>query len=305
MAFPGIGTVEVGIVSGIGLGCVYALVALAYNLVLASSGVFNLGQGGIISGATILTFVFGQKYHLGVPLVIFLVLLIGLAVGLLSELVAVQAFLGFGGQIAEETLVSTLGLGLVLTALAALWFGSDAQPVQSYVSGHPMFMGNIPIAPIYVVMLISTALVGLGIEVVLRYTGIGLVTRAIIADPEGAALLGIAVVRVVQFAFVVAGGLAALAAFLIAPITSASAFVGDSVSLYGFAALAIGGFGSFRGAVIGGLIVGLGSAVAQVFLSPLWSRPFIFFLLLLTLVVKPAGLFGRAGMFGARASREV
>jgi branched-chain amino acid transport system permease protein len=305
MQLPGLGTLEIGIVSGIGLGCAYALVALAYNLVLASSGVFNLGQGGLISGGTILTVVFGETLGLSLPLTLILVVAIGAVAGSLSELVAVRAFLGARGEIAEETLVSTLGLGLVLTAVAALLFGGDVHAVKSYAPLSPVFLGNVPIQPIYIVMLGVVIVVAGGIELVLRYTGIGLVTRAIIADPEGSSLLGISVIRVVQVSFIISGALAALAAYLIAPVTSASVYVGDSVALYGFAALAIGGFGSFRGAVLGGLIVGLGSVMAQVILAPDWSRPVIFLLLIVTLVLRPAGLFGRAGMFGARASREV
>jgi branched-chain amino acid transport system permease protein len=302
---PGLGTFEVGIVSGIGLGCVYAMVAISYNLVLASSGVFNLGQNGLMSGAVILSFILAQRMGYSPIVTVLIVIALGAIAGSLSELIAVRVFLRRGGVLAEETLVSTLGLGLIMTAIAGLLFGGDIHPVQSYVSAAPIVVAGIPLQPIYLIMLVSAASVGIALELVLRYTDLGLMTRAIIASPEGASLLGISVIAVVQGAFVAAGAMGALASFLIAPITSASTSAGDSVALFGFAALAIGGFGSFRGALLGGVVVGLVSAQAQVFIDPVWARPIIFALILIILALRPAGLFGKAGMFGARASREV
>jgi branched-subunit amino acid ABC-type transport system permease component len=300
-----VGTIAIGLVSGIGLGCVYALIAIAYNLVLSATGVFNLAQGAVVSAAIVTFFVLSQRLNLPVVVAFGATAAGGALVGSLIELVAVRRFLGRGGAISEDTVVSTLGFGLIVTSLGSLLFGGDSYSVGSYVSVQPIFVAGIPIRPLFIVMLIVSALVAAGFELFLQKTQTGLVTRAIIVDAEGAALLGVRVQHIAQLAFIVAGALAALAAFLIAPVTSASIFVGDSVALYGFAALSIGGFGSFRGALVGGLVVGLVAAMAQVFFQPEWSRPLIFAVLLGVLVVRPAGLFGSAGLFGARAAREV
>lgn len=305
LAWPSIGPLEVGLVSGLGVGALYALVAVAYNLVLAASGVFNLAQGATIALATVLTFFLGQHLGWSLPATFAAVVIVGAAAGSVSELVAVRLFIGQGGVAAEETLVSTLGMGLVIVAVAALVFGADAHPVPSYVPALPLHVLGLLVQPIYAVMLVTIAVVGVLIEVILRYTKIGVITRAIIADPEGAASIGVPVFTTVHISFVVAGALGALAGFLIAPITAASPYVGDSIALYGFAGLAIGGFGSFRGAILGSLLVGLAASMAQVFFSPEYARPIVFALLLGTLVLRPAGIFGKAGMFGARASREV
>lgn len=304
------GAWSIGVVSGIGVGCVYALIAVAYNLVLVSCGVFNFAQSALFSVTLVCAFAL-ERSGASPLLALAAAVLIGIGLGYASELLAVRRFLGrpalFSGVIGltEETLVSTLGLSLAITALLALVFGSGSYLVRSYVPISPIHLGALLIQPIYLVMLAAAAGVGLGLEIFLKRTEFGLVTRTIIDDPDGAALMGANPRRVISSAFVAAGAMGAVAAFLIAPLTGASAFVGGSLNLYGFAALAIGGFGSFRGALFGGLVVGLTSQLAQVAFEPQWAQPAVFALLMAVLAVRPAGLFGRQGMFGARGARDV
>lgn len=305
MTIPDWTTLALAIVVGLATGCVYALVALAFNLVLAASGVFNLVTGAMITGAVILTYVLTSREGLPFLLVVVIVMALGGVAGSFSELVSVRRMLRDSRSLSHETMVSTLALGLAGSAVAALWFGNDIYPVDSYVSSNPILVGSIPIRPLYLVMPVVVLLVALAVELMLRFTQFGVVTRAVIADPEGASLVGIRVSQVVQYSFVAAGMMAALAGFLIAPVLSASAFVGDSVMMYGFAAIAIGGFGSFRGTVVGGLIVGLVVGVSPAFFDPNWSNPFVYAILVLILFIRPAGLFGRRGQFGAMSTRQV
>jgi branched-chain amino acid transport system permease protein len=298
-------TLALSIVVGIATGSVYALVALAFNLVLAASGVFNLVTGAMITGAVILTYVLTSREDLPAILVVFIVMILGGMAGSFSELVAVRRFLRGARSISHETMVSTLALGLAGNAVAALWFGNNLYPVNSYVSSNPIMVGSVPIRPVYLVMPVVVVVVVVAVELALRHTEFGVVTRAVIADPEGASLAGIRVSQVVQYSFIGAGVMAALAGFLIAPVINASAFVGDPVMLYGFAAIAIGGFGSFRGTVVGGLIVGLVVGVSPAFFDPTWRRPLVYAIVVVILFIRPAGLFGRRGQFGALSSRQV
>jgi branched-subunit amino acid ABC-type transport system permease component len=157
----------------------------------------------------------------------------------------------------------------------------------------------------FVLMAVSAGLLTVALDRVIVGSALGSVLRAVILDPEGAALLGINVARVVAVAFAVAGALAAIAGFLLVPFTSASVFVGDQLALFGFVAMALGGFGSFRGAVIGGVIVGLITGVAPIFINPLLVQPVLLALMIAVLVLRPSGLFGTAGQFGTAALREV
>jgi branched-chain amino acid transport system permease protein len=303
--------IEAAIISGVGLGSAYALVGVAYNIVLASSGVFNLAQSSVITVAVVVAYVLAHSIGMPIWLIVPVVVALGGMAGVLSELIAVRRFVGRNVLhtglvgLTEETVVTTLGLSLAMTALVQLTFGNDIHPVTSYVPLQPIVLVGILVQPIYIAITAVTALIAFAIEMVLLHTEIGLVMRAIIVDPEGASLLGTNVRRVVQVAFLIAGAMGGIVALLIAPITEASAFVGGSLTLYGFAALAIGGFGSFRGVIAGGVIVGLVSQLSQVFLATQWGGPAVLLLMLTVLLVRPAGLFGRAGLFGSQASREV
>jgi branched-chain amino acid transport system permease protein len=302
---------EFGIVSGIGLGCAYALVALGYNVVVAACGVFNLAQSASISAGIVVSYWLLERFATPIWLALLATLIVGMVLGALTDAVAVRRFLGrevlHTGLVGltEETLVTTLGFSLALNAIIVLTFGSGSFHFPDYLPSRPLVLLNLPIQPIYLLMVaVAVGAVAL-IEMFLRYTASGLVMRTTIVDPEGASLMGSNVGIVVVLAFVTGGALSGLAAILLAPLFGVSAFVGSSISLFGFASLAIGGFGSFRGTLVGGIVVGLTSQMAQVFLTPEWSAPLILILMLMVLIIRPAGLFGHQGLFGSRAVREV
>ena len=307
MTIPSLQTLALGFVVGIGIGCIYALVALAFNLVLAACGVFNLTIGGVITSAILGSYLLGTESGWPMLVVAVLAVIFGGLIGAVAELLAVRRVLAMRPKdVAHDTMVTTLGLGMAMTALAAILFGSETLPVESYVSTSPIVIFDVPIRPIYVVMPVIVTVVVIAIELAMRFTEFGIVTRAVIASNEGASLLGINVNRVVRWAFIVSGCIAGLGGFLIAPVTSASALVGDEIMLFAFAAIGIGGFASMRGALVGGLIVGVVLGILPAFLNePSLRGPLIWLTLVIVLFIRPAGLFGKAGQFGAAGVREV
>jgi branched-subunit amino acid ABC-type transport system permease component len=205
----------------------------------------------------------------------------------------------------EGTLVTTFGLGLVLNTIAGLIFGYDTKPVKSYISPNPIHMLGLNVAPIYLVMIGITLVVSLLLERGLNRTGLGLILRVTVEDAEGARLGGVGVGKVVFYSFAFAGALAAIAGGLLAPVTFASVANASSLVLLGFAGMAIGGYGSFNGALVGGLLVGLMSTIIPLYLDAQYVNLIIYGLMILVLVVRPKGLFGTAGRFGSAALREV
>lgn len=306
MSLPDWYTLVLGLVVGVAMGSIYALVAVAFNLVLAACGVFNLTISGAITVAVIASYLLGTRSGWHPLLVVATVIVAGGAIGALAELLAVRRVVAMRPKdVAHDTMVSTLGLALAISALAAILFGTNKYPVDPYVSPNPVVLATIPIRPVYIVMPLVVLAVAVAVELMLRYTEFGIVTRAVIASNEGASLIGISVSRVVKWSFIASGVMAGLAGFLIAPVLSASPFVGDEVMILGFAAIAIGGFGSFRGALFGGLIVGLVVGLLPTMFDPYLRGPIVFLTLVTVLFIKPAGLFGRSGQFGATAVREV
>ncbi len=296
--------VELGLVSGIGLGAVYMLIGTSYTLILAASGVFNFGQAAIVSGGAV---GFYYLWHrLGVPLVLSVLLCIigGIAVGALSERIAVRWFYGHAESLTKSTLVSTLGLGLFMTAMLGITLGSDPQPVPAFIPNTTWSLFGVPIQPQYVVMLAVGIVLCLALDRVMAKTELGLVMRATIQDREGASLLGIQPRTVTIVAFAVGGGVAALSGALLTPIANAYPTVGDSFALYGFAAMAIGGYGNFRGAAFGGMLIGIIAGLEPIYANSQLARPIVYGVLLLVLLIRPIGIFGTPGAFGASKIRE-
>jgi branched-subunit amino acid ABC-type transport system permease component len=299
--------IGIGIVTGLGLGSMYALISAGYTLILASSGVFNFAQGSIVMAGALGAYGLSYEASLPFPLTCLAVIAGGAVAGVISELLAVHAVArsGHAGNLTEGTLVTTLGLGLAMNSAVALTFGLDTRPVPSYVSDSPIKLLGVPIRPVYLVMMGAVIVFAVVMETVLHRTRTGVVLRATVEDAEGASLNGISILKVVLRSFAVAGAIAALAGALVVPVTSASPFLADQIALLGFAGMAIGGYGSFSGALVGGMVVGLLTGLLPIWVDPHLSSVIVYLVMVGFLLLRPRGLFGSAGMFGAARLRDV
>lgn len=302
---PDITLILLGIANGLGFAGVYVLIALSFTLVLAASRVFNFALAAMVMSSIVGSYVLGVRYDLPFPVPLLIILALGMIIGALSQVITVMPFMNRGGHLTEEALVSTLGLGLAITAFAEIAFGTGVFRVPSYVSEDAVVVGGVGIRPIFIAMPVVGAVITLAFERVMSRSSLGIVLRATIEDREGANLFGINVDKVVFLAFAVAGLLAGLGGYLLAPLTGASVYVGHDLSLIAFVAMAIGGFGSFRGVIVGAVIVGLITSLTPVFISGPWTLPVLYMMLLAFLISLPRGLFGAAGHYGAGALREV
>ena len=297
------------IVAGLGIGSIYAIIAMGYTLILGASGVFNFAQGSAVMAGALVSFGLGTEEHVPVLVVVGIVLATGAFTGLVSHTVAVLPLTHRTGitNLTFGTFLSTLGLGLVFNSIISLAFGdANIEPVKSYVGTVAIHVLGLQIRPIYAVMFGVTVLLVAVFEFISRGTSAGLVMRAVFNDVEGAALAGISITSAVRRVFVVGCLLAALAGFLVAPITFAQTGIANQYAFFGFAAMAIGGYGSFTGAIVGGLVVGLVGEVPLIWVNPDWSGALIYAAMLLLLLARPQGLFGSGGSaFGAAAVRDV
>jgi branched-chain amino acid transport system permease protein len=295
------------VVAGIGVGGIYGMLAMGYTLILAGSGVFNFALGSVVMGGTLS--LYGLWEITGIPFLLSLAILCtgGLVVGIVTYFLAVRPVEGRRGvrNLTEGTLVTTFGLGLLLNTIAGNIFGYDTIPVRSYVSLSAFRVFGIAVSYLYIVMIGVTVVVALGIDTFLRRTQVGIALRATVDDGPGASLMGVRVSRMILTCFGIAGALAALSGALLSPITFASVDAGSSLVFYGFAAMAIGGFGSFIGALAGGIVIGLISTVTPIWVNPNYAVLIIYGFLVLLLVIRPTGFFGTAGRFGAASLREV
>jgi len=283
--------------AGLGVGSIYSLIGIGYTLILGSSGVFNFAQGTAVVIGAFISYGLGYLLHVPILLVVGVILFAGAVTGVFVNVVAVVPVFKRQGAsgMTDATFLSTLGVALTVQAVMALLFGTDVHPVSQYVRCQAFVIGGVPIRPIYVVTVVVVLFATFAFLMISRMTGAGLVMRASLDDLEGASLVGIPISKVIRRTFLIGSMFAALAGFLVSPITYASTGIADQFTFFGFAAMAIGGFGNIPGALVGGLIVGVVGQVSSAWLDPHYSNILIYVVMLVVLLLRPQGLFGSAG----------
>ena len=285
-------TLGVGIAAGLGLGGAYALIAASFNLIVASTGYFVFALESVVSLGGILTYVMTADWHLPMLLVAVLVGVAGLIAGGLLDVIAHRPFEGRTANVGLDVLLATIGLSIAIDAALGLAFGGSSRTVTDYVSASPVVIAGVDVNPAYMVMVAAIIVLTIVAEFVFRETSTGRNLRATQLDSEGVGLMGLNVGLMTTGVFAVSGALAALAGFLLTPITAASATTGAQLVIPAFAALALGGFGSFRGAVGGSLVVGLVVGIVPLYISSSYVNLILLAAIVGTLLLRPQGLFG-------------
>jgi branched-chain amino acid transport system permease protein len=192
------------------------------------------------------------------------------------------------------TLLLTFGLGLVIEEGLKIVFGSNTQRPPTPVSGAIDVMGVL--LPTYRLFLIVVGFaIVAAVAIVVNKTRLGALVRAAAFDRNMAASLGVPVSRVFAFTFAFGVALAGLAGVLLAPIYSVFPTMGRDFIFLAFTVVIVGGMGSIAGAVVAGLLITQVQAISSLIVSPVWSDPIVFSIMVLVLVVRPQGLFGRLG----------
>jgi branched-chain amino acid transport system permease protein len=278
------------IFAGLSIGAVYTIVAIGYNIVFISSRVFNFAQAQFLMIGSFVALEGGQQLGLPLWLTIIFCAVVGGIIGGLEEVLAIRRLSGKG---AHNELVTTLGVGTILSGLGLVLFGSDPKKVPFFENEVPFtFLGGRVVMVDLLIILVAVLLAGI-VGLITRKSMVGLASLATSEDRQAGMLRGINVKQLAFFAFIIAGGLVAATAPLVAAKTYASYQLGDNLAVKAFVALAIGGFGSYWGAVVGGFVVGLLEMFGARYLGTDWQNISVFVLLLIVLLVLPNGIFGR------------
>ena len=278
--------------AGISQGAIYALIAYGFNVTYWTLKVVNFAHGSCLMISVMLSL---AAFKIGLPILVAMLCGIGitaLMVGVL-ERIAVRPVLNRANGMGW--VVSTLGAGIVLQALATLIWGTQAMAFPSFLfeSTDYLTLLGVQVSLQLVLVCVAALLVMLVLEALVRRTIWGKVLRAAAFDPESARLRGIPVQRVVTVSFVVSGALAGLAGVLIAPVSGIDPGFGLNLMIKGFVAAVVGGLGSSLGAMLGGLAVGVIELFVGGYISTAWRNGVVFLLLLLVLMAHPQGLLGR------------
>ncbi|MFT4082127.1 MAG: branched-chain amino acid ABC transporter permease [Nocardioides sp.] len=275
--------------SGLALGAVYALVAVGYNIVYISSKTFNFAQAQLMMLGAFIAYSGLVSWSLNTVLVMLIALAVVGAVAAVEQLIAVRPVRDM-----HNILVTTLGASMFIEGFVQIQWGSQPLTVPFFGGDDAVsFLGG-RLYPIQLVLVVMAIVVVVGLVQFSRRSLVGLALLGMSEDREAAQLRGVNVRRMAFGAFVVSGILGGVLGVFVGPLTFAVSTLGASLALKGFVVLAIGGFGSMPGTLVGGLIVGLAEAWASRYLGSEYSNLTVFAILIAVLLARPAGLFVRA-----------
>lgn len=280
-----------GLVSGLLLGGLYAVAALGLTVVYGVMGVVNLAHGEIMILAAYATYALTEATGLDPLLVLVVIIPLMAAFGFalqatfLNRLLRRRSF--------EAALVTTLGLSLMLQALMLKGFSSSARTfTPDYVSGGITVLG-ITVPSTYALCLGIAVAATIGMQLLMQRTSFGRQARAAAEDADTARLMGIRVERVYGTMFGLAAGLSAVAGVLVGVTFSFTPTSGIVYLLKAFAVVVLGGIGSFRGALVGGLVLGAVEGVGASIFGGGYRDLVTYIVFLGILVAAPRGIFAR------------
>jgi len=275
-----------GIINGIALGCIYALVAFGFVLIYKATKVINFAQGEIMMICAYVCFAGVKTLHLNFVIAFFLAAVFGFILGSLLERLFVRPLIGYP---ILPIVIATIGISMVLQAIVGLIWGFEPQRLDPFpVSPYQIF--GITISPVHLwTIFITSALIAVSF-LFFRYTLVGINLRAIAEDLLGSMASGIAVRRMFNFTWALAAVFGAVAGILSAPIVLLHPHMG-AVGLRALPAAVLGSFGSIPGAIVGGLVLGLSETIAGLYLPKEIKDVFPWLILFLVLLIKPEGIF--------------
>lgn len=276
------------LVSGVAVGCVYALVALGFVLIYKATDVVNFAHGEVMMiGAFLgLTFVTRLQlpYFAGVAAAI-------LCMTVLGALLNRYLLRPLAGQGILAIIVVTLGLSILLRAFASVAWGPETFPMESPFSRKVVQLGAMVLSQEHVAIIVLTAVMVLGMFVFFRFSRLGIAMQATSENPLAAYYVGIPVKTIHSLVWALGAATAGVAGIMLAPISFVHVNMGG-IGLKAFPAAVLGGFGSIPGAIVGGIIIGIIESMAVLYLPEGINNVAAYLLLLLILIVRPQGLFG-------------
>ncbi len=280
------------VVTGLVLGIAVILVALGLTIIFGLLDVINMSQGEFYALGAFIGVSLGS---FGVPFWVLLVLvpMLMLPIGYVTERLLIQRVFHSRDR-HVTTLLLTFGLGLVLEDALRLIFGPNPVKPETPIRG-ALDIAGIVMPSYRLFLLLFGALIIAAVAVVIYRTRLGAMVRAAAFDCDMAASLGVPVKWVYAGAFAFGVALAGLAGVLLAPIYSVFPTMGRDFILIAFTVVIVGGMGSIAGTVVAGLLLTQVQAIASLYISPVWTDPIVFAIMVVMLMLRPQGLFGRLG----------
>jgi branched-chain amino acid transport system permease protein len=277
------------IFTGLGVGSIYALIALGFVLIYRATNVVNFAQGDFaMLGAfamVVITIDLGLPYWIGIVATLIVLPLAGALFNL-----AVYFPLRNRGFL--PVIISTLGASIFLENGMLAAYGPRPQSLPPVFASQGFNLGPVFLDTQYMVILATTVAMVAVTYAFFERTLLGKKMQATSQDKEMASLLGIPVALMIMLTFAYSAALGGLAGILVAPIIFVSVGMGSAIALKAFAATIIGGFGDVKGAIVGGLALGIIETLGAHYVSVPFKDGFAFLVLFAFLLIRPQGIFG-------------
>lgn len=280
------------LISGISLGSVYAIIALGYTMVYGIAKMLNFAHGDVIMVGGYISFC--AMSYLGVPTVV-AVLLAMLVCTVLGVVIEGLAYRPLRSAPSLAVLITAIGVSYFLQNAALLMWGANPRSYNSVITGSlNLFGGQLNISYISLLTIASCLIIMVALTVFTSKSKIGKAMRACSEDKGAAQLMGINVNRTISITFAIGSALAAIAGVLMcSSYPTLQPTTGSMPGIKAFTAAVFGGIGSIPGAFLGGILLGIIEAMAKAYISTSLANSIVFAVLILTLLVRPAGLLGK------------
>ena len=279
------------IISGTATGAIYALCALGFTLLWQASGTINFAQGEFVMVPAFVMLFFINTTALPLWVAFLLTCLVAmLLLGYTFKVVIVDPLIRHG---VIPLVIATLGLSIGIKQLVKAGVTAQAAPFPSIFPDGLLALGALKVSYSDVGTLVLAGLIVIGLQVFLNRTVTGRAMQAVAQNTDAAKVLGINVARMVLYTFLINAVLAVVAALLVTPTYLAKFDMGDSIGLKAFYAAIIGGFNQTRGALLGGVLVGVLENLMGAYVSPAYKEGVALMLFLIVIIFRPEGLLGK------------
>jgi branched-chain amino acid transport system permease protein len=282
------------VISGLQVGCIYALIALGFSLVYRVTNVINLSQGAFCLLGALFTYTLEVEMGWGLPAAAVIGML---ATTLLGVIAGAFAFVpGLPRLSNANMLMLTAGLLTLFEGVMLVAWGSQPYALPPFSGQEPVSLAGVLIPTQQFWIVGTTVVIIFVLWYLLQKTTFGQALRACAENPTAATLMGVSVSRMQLVSFTLAALIGSIAGIVCAPATSLQFDTGRLFTIQGFIAVAIGGIASFPGAIAGGLLLGIVTQLATAYISSLFSNAIALALLLVVLLWRPSGLIRAGGV---------
>ena len=277
------------IVGGLQSASMYGLAALGLVLIYKTTGVINFAQGEL---GMFNAFVAAWLYANNVPLVFAVILTLAIAglVGFLIEWGVMRHALKIDPL---GKMIMTMGFVMIAQGLAPMFFGNNPLYFPKLLQGDPINIAGVSILPNTILIIVITLGVMSALFYVLQKSKWGLAIRVTAENVNTAKLMGVPTKYVSMAVWTLATVLGAMAATMVAPLTTVNVSMMADIHLKSFISAVLGGFATFYGPVVGAFIIGILNNLIGFYVSSKWATAILYVFILIVLIVKPTGIFGK------------